>query len=66
MKTQILRGVPAVVEHGERPFRLRCDPEASSFTSEPIPGIQSPFYAGDRYIADAELARRERARQVTP
>ena len=24
------------------------------------------FYAGDRYIADAELARRERARQVTP
>jgi hypothetical protein len=29
------------------------------FTSEPIAGRQSAFYAGERYIADAELARRE-------
>lgn len=65
MKPQTLV-VPAVVERSERPFRLRSRQEAQSFTSEPIPGVQSPFYVGDRYVADAELARRERAGQVTP
>lgn len=33
---------------------------SGSYTSEPIPGVQSPFYAGDRYYANAEDARRAR------
>ena len=36
---------------------------AGMYVSEPILGRQSAFYAGDRYIADAELARRERQDQ---
>jgi hypothetical protein len=31
------------------------------FTSEPLPGVQSPFYAGARYYASEEDARRARA-----
>lgn len=34
--------------------------ERGMYTSEPIPGVQSPFYAGDRYYADVEDARRAR------
>jgi hypothetical protein len=35
-------------------------PAASMYTSEPIPGRQSPFYSGDRYYAREEDARRAR------
>ena len=67
-RMQLVCGLPATVRRAGAPFCGRCDPEAPSFTSEPIPGVQSPFYAGERYIADAELARRVRAEggQVTP
>jgi hypothetical protein len=33
---------------------------ATMYTSEPLPGVQSPFYAGDRYYANPEDARRAR------
>ena len=38
---------------------------STMYRSEPISGRQSPFYAGERYIADAELARRERLALAT-
>jgi hypothetical protein len=34
--------------------------DPTMFTSQPIPGRPSPFYVGDRYVADAETARRAR------
>ena len=64
-RMQMACGLPATDQRDGAAFCSHCGPEAPSFTSEPIPGIQSPFYAGERYIADAELALRERAGQVT-
>jgi hypothetical protein len=36
------------------------DTDSTTYTSEPLPGVQSPFFAGDRYYANPEDARRAR------
>lgn len=40
--------------------RLNAAAVRGMYTSEPIPGRPSAFYAGDRYYADEESARRAR------